>query len=141
MSAPLTELRGLLKKKFKAGYEAYYPQFGLVKSGTDWKLPYDHDDLITALREKLLPALRTHGFENDADTGTAVWEPLLAQLDTAQTTAQKTDATRSEAKTTTDPQDAKTEKALRCIVHLLEAHHPDDWEQVLRAWGWRKTSF
>ena len=141
MSQPLTELRGLLKKKFKAGYEAYYPQFGLLKSGEDWKLPYDHDDLIVALREKLLPALLTHKFGDDADTGTAVWAPLLAQLTTAQQAAQETDAARSATKATTDPQDAKIEKALRCIVHLLQAHHPDDWEAVLRGWEWRKTSF
>lgn len=141
MSQPLTELRGVLKKKFKEGYEAYYPQFGLTKSGKNWILPTDHDDLIVALREKLLPALKTYGFDQDADTGTAVWQPLLDALSTAQTTALQTDATRSTTKATTDPQDAKTEKALRCIVHLLQAHHPDDWEQMLRSWGWRKTGF
>lgn len=141
MSQPLTELRGVMKKKFKEGYEAYYPQFGLVKSGKNWVLPHDHDDLIVALREKLLPALRTYGFGDDADTGTAVWQPLLAQLSTAQTQALGTDTARSSAKTSTDPQDAKLEKALRCVVHLLQAHHPDDWEDTLRGWGWRKTSF
>ena len=141
MSQPLTELRGLLKKKFKDGYEAYYPQFGLIKSGKNWILPIDHDDLIIALREKLLPALLTYKFGDDADTGTAVWTPLLAQLSAAQGTAMSTDAARSATKTNTDPQDEKIEKALRCIVHLLQAHHPDDWEQVLRSWEWRKTSF
>lgn len=141
MSQPLTELRGVMKKKFKDGYESYYPQFGLVKSGKNWVLPHDHDDLIVALREKLLPALLTHGFGADADTGTAIWQPLLEKLSTAQTQALGTDAARSTAKTTTDPQDAKTDKALRCIVHLLQAHHPDDWEQVLRGWEWRKTGF
>ena len=141
MSQPLTELRALVKKKYKAAYEGYYPQFGLVHSGKNWVLPYDHDDLIIALRTKLLPALLTHGFDQDADTGTAVWQPLLHALDDTQTKALKIDATRSGAKTTTDPQDAKTTKALRCLVHLVQAHHPDDWEGVLRTWGWRKTSF
>ncbi len=141
MRAPLTELRGLLKKKFKDGYAAYYPQFGLVQSGKNWELPDDHDELIVALRERLLPALLAHGFGADADTGTAVWQPLLAQLSAAQALALGTDAARSAAKTTTDPQDAKTEKALRCLVHLVQAHRPDDWETVLRGWGWRKTSF
>ena len=141
MARPLTELRGVLKKKFKAGYEAYYPQFGLVETSQGWVLPHDHDDLIIALREKLLPALLTYKFGDDADTGTAVWTPLLAQLSAAQGTAIGADAARSATKTSTDPQDEKIEKALRCIVHLLQAHHPDDWEQVLRSWEWRKTSF
>ena len=141
MRTPLTELRGVLKKKFKDAYRAYYPQFGLVQSGSDWILPVDHDVLITNLRDKLLPALVQYGFDQDTDTGTAVWQPLLDQLADAHTAALGTDSARSKAKIATDPQDAKTTKALRCLVHLVQAHFPDDWEGKLRTWGWRKTSF
>ena len=141
MSQPLTELRGLIKKKFKDQYAAYYPQFGLVQSGKNWVLPIDQDELVGALQTKLLPALLTHGFGADADAGTAVWQPLLTTLAGAQTQALGVDAARSTARTATTPQDEKTDLALRSIVHLLQAHHPTDWEGMLRGWGWRKTSF
>jgi hypothetical protein len=141
MRAPLKELRGVMKKKFKTGYETYYPQFGLVEIGGDWKLPTDYDVLIENLRDKLLPKLTEYGFEKDPDTGTAVWQPLLEALTTAHTTAADTDTSRSQTKTTTGPQDALTEKALRALVHLVQAQFPDTWEDVLRGWGWRKTSF
>ena len=141
MRKPLTELRGVLKKKFKADYEGYYPQFGLVQSGGDWILPVDHDVLVENLKTKLLPKLLEHGFDKDPDTGTAVWQPLLDALDTAHTTAAGTDSARANAVASTGPQDALTEKALRALVHLAQAQFPDTWEGVLRGWGWRKTSF
>ena len=141
MSKPLTELRGVMKKKFKEEYKAYYPQFGLVEIGGDWKLPEDHDVLVDNLRNLLIPALSTHGFADDPDTGTAVWQPLLDALDTANTKADETDAGRSKAVGDTTPQDALTQKALRALVHLAQAQFPDTWEDVLRSWGWRKTSF
>lgn len=34
-----------------------------MKSSKNWVLPIDQDDLIVALRIKLLPALLTHGFD------------------------------------------------------------------------------
>lgn len=141
MRTPLTELRGVLKKKFKDAYEGYYPQFGLVHNGQSWQLPKDHDELIGALRDKLLPALAQHGFAADADTGTAVWQPLLDKLNTAHTAALGFDAARSQAVGTTGPQDAQTDKALRALLHLAQSQFPDTWEDELRAWGWRKTSF
>ncbi len=141
MSKPLTELRGLLKKKFKENYAAYYPQFGLVQTAGDWRLPVDHDVLVENLRDMLLPKLVEHGFDQDPDTGTAVWQPLLDKLDTANTAAAGTDATRAKAVADTTPQDALTEKALRALVHLVQAQFPDTWDGVLRGWGWRKASF
>ena len=141
MRTPLKELRGVMKKKFKEGYQGYYPQFGLVESGGDWILPTDYDVLIENLRDKLLPKLAEHGFDQDPDTGTAVWQPLLEQLQTAHTAAANTDTSRSSVKTTTGPQDELTEKALRALAHLAQAQFPDTWEDVLRSWGWRKTSF
>ncbi len=141
MRKPLTELRGVMKKKFKAAYEGYYPQFGLEKVSKNWQLPKDRDDLETALRDFLLPALTTHGFQADPDTGTAVWQPLLDRLSTALDAAGGTDEARSLAVGESSPLDITTDKALRCIVHLLMAHNPDGWESTLRGWGWRKTSF
>ncbi len=141
MRQPLSELRGVIKKKFKDNFAAYYPQFGLVLSAGDWKLPVDHDVLVENLRTKLLPKLVEHGFAQDPDTGTAVWQPLLDQLATANTDAAGTDAGRSQAKISTDPQDALIEKALRALVHLAQAQFPDNWADVLRGWGWRKSSF
>jgi hypothetical protein len=141
MRKPLTELRGVIKKKFKDDYEAYYPTFGLLKSGPNWMLPVDHDVLVTNLRTKLLPSLTKYGFAADPDTGTAIWQPLLDALDTANTTASKTDASRAEAVGSTGPQDALTTKVLRALVHLVQAQFPDTWEAVLREWEWQKVSF
>jgi hypothetical protein len=141
LSQPLTELRVVMKKKFKAAYEAHYPEFGLEKIGKNWRLPIDHEDLIDSLEKFLLPALRAHGFDQDPDTGTAVWQPLLDQLKASHTDAMSTDESRSALVGETNPQDEQTTKALRAIYHLAQAHFPDTWEETLRSWGWRKTSF
>lgn len=141
MRTPLTELRGVMKKKFKDAYEGYYPKFGLKKVGKNWQLPNDRDDLEIALRDFLIPALTMYGFQDDPDTGTAVWQPLLDRLTTALDEAGETDENRSVAVGQSTPLDAITEKALRSLYHLAIAHNPDNWESVLRGWGWRKTSF
>ena len=141
MRKPLSELRMVMKKKFKENYQSYYPQFGLVNSGGDWILPVDHDDLVDNLRDMLLPKLTEHGFDQDADTGTAVWQPLLTKLTGAHTAAAGTDSARSTAKITTDPQDALIEKALRALVHLAQAQFPDNWEDVLRGWAGARAAF
>ena len=141
MSTPLTELRGVIKKKFKDDYEGYYPKFGLKSRGKNWELPKDRNDLEKALRDFLIPALTDYGFQDDADTGTAVWAPLLTRLTNALDAAGRTDADRSVAVGQASPLDVITEEALRCIVHLMMAHNPRGWESVLRGWGWRKTSF
>ncbi len=140
-STPLTELRGVLKKKFKDAYQSYYPQFGLRLESKNWDLPDDRDDLEIALRDFLIPALTTYGFQDDPDTGTAVWAPLLARLTTSLDAAGRIDINRSTAVGEATPLDEKTDKALRCLFHLALAHYPDTWESVLRGWGWRKTSF
>ena len=141
MRKPLTELRGLMKKKFKDNYQSYYPQFGLKQIGKNWRLPDDRDELLIAVRDFLIPALTTYGFQGDADTGTAVWQLLLQRLQTGLLGAGKTDADRSVAVGQSSPLDIVTEKALRSLYHLAIAHNPDTWESVLRGWGWRKTSF
>lgn len=140
-STPLTELRGVIKKKFKKAYEEYYPKFGLTKIGKNWDLPNDRDDLEIALRDYLIPALTTYGFQDDPDTGTAVWQPLLTRLSVGLDAAADTDEARSVAVGEATPLDGTTEKALRCLYHLALAHFPETWESVLRGWGWRKTSF
>ncbi|MBC7448669.1 MAG: hypothetical protein H7330_11485 [Hymenobacteraceae bacterium] len=141
MSGPLTELRGLMKKKFKDDYASFYPKFGLRKESRKWDLPNDGDDLEIALRDFLLPALVTYGFAQDPDTGTAVWAPLLQRLVDGLDTTGQTDKARSIAVGQATPLDEKTDKALRCLYYLARAHNPDNWESVLRGWGWRKTSF
>lgn len=61
---------------------------------------------------------------------------LLDQL----SAALGTDATRSQAKATTDPQDEKTTQALHTLCYLAQAHYPDAWEDQLRSWSWRNSS-
>jgi hypothetical protein len=67
--------------------------------------------------------------------------PLACALDTANTDAAGTDASRATAVGSVGPQDALTTKALCALVHRVQAQFPDTWEDVLRSWEWRKTSF
>ncbi len=71
------ELRALLKKKFKGEYQAYYAEFGFVRSGKNWGLPDDRDTRADNIENRLLPALTTHGMQADADSGTAIWGGYL----------------------------------------------------------------
>ena len=57
-------------------------------------LPYEHDDLVDNLRDMLLPKLAEYGFDQDPDTGTAIWQALLDRLAGAHTAAAGTDSGR-----------------------------------------------
>ena len=135
-----SELRALMKKKIKTDYQRYYPTFGFVQSGKNWVLPFDRDQRAVAIRDLLLPALLTHGMGADPDTGTAVWQGILGVLAPALTTADATKRGRTEQVATTTPQSAKVEKALRAIIHLVKAQWPDEWEAMLRVYGFVRES-
>ncbi|MBC7447702.1 MAG: hypothetical protein H7330_06540 [Hymenobacteraceae bacterium] len=138
--AATSELRTLMKKKLKKDYQRYYKDFGFVPSGKNWILPIDRDKRAVAIHDLLLSALLTHGMGADPDTGTAVWQDILDVLAPALTTADTTKRGRTEQVATTTPQSAKVEKALRAIIHLVKAQWPDEWQAMLRVYGFVRES-
>lgn len=134
------ELRNLLEKKFKADYQAYYEEFGFVRSGKNWELPDDRDTRADNLENLLLPALTTYGMQADSDTGTAVWEAISDDLNAALGRSSSTKRTRSTLVAATSPQGADVLLALQCIVHLVKANYPQAPDKMLRAFGFLKES-
>ena len=140
ISKVVPELRGLLKKKFKDDYQAYYEEFGFVRSGKNWELPDDRDLRANKIENLLLPALTRHGMQADADSGTAVWQAISTDLKAALGTSIGTKQNRATYVAATTPQGEKVETALRCIVHLVRANYPEAPEKMLRAFGFLKES-
>ena len=140
ISKVVPELRGLLKKKFKDDYQAYYEEFGFMRSGKNWELPVDRDLRANKIENLLLPALTRYGMQADVDSGTAVWQTISTDLKAALGTSIGTKQNRATYVAATTPQGEKVETALRCIVHLVRANYPDAPEKMLRAFGFLKES-
>ena len=134
------ELRNLMEKKFKAAYQSYYEEFGFVRAGKNWQLPDDREIRADKIENLLLPALTTHGMQDDADTGTGVWEAISDDLNQALGRSTTTKRTRSTHVATTTPQGEEVLLALRSIVHLVKANYPLAPEKMLRAFGFLKES-
>lgn len=134
------ELRNLMEKKFKKAYASYYEEFGFVRSGKNWELPDDRDIRADKIEELLIPALTTHGMQDDADTGTAVWQAISDDLNKALGRSIKGKQDHSTQVAVTTPQGLEVLMALRCIVHLVKGNYPLAPEKMLRAFGFLKES-
>lgn len=134
------ELRILLEKKFKKDYRRYYKEFGFVLSNRNWILPYDRDTRRDNIRDLLRPALAKYGMAADVDTGDAKWAAVEAALTTGLNTADTTKRDHSGRVIVTGAQGEKVIKVLRAIIHLVKAQWPDDWEKMLRVYGFLRES-
>ncbi len=118
---------------------AYYPEFGIVKGGKNYRLPTSRTERVAALA-KLQAALVKHKYD-DRKYGTAYWAPLAteyAALVKASTGAAGEHSTRVDVKVQGD---AKLRQALRALIHHLKANYPDAFEARLRAFGFQKESY
>jgi len=122
----------------KAGI-AYYTEFGMVKDHGAYKLPKDPQSKLKGI-EMLITALTKYGFENEP-YGVPYWTqtrdeytPLIADDTTNVTTESKHVGDKNIYK-------ADLKKALNSIILAIKAHYPDNYKNVLRAWGFLKERY
>lgn len=138
--ALVPELRLLLKKKFKKEYDRYYPEFGFVPSGKNWILPIDRDQRLANIRDLLRPALTKYQLAADADAGDARWAAIQTALEGGLTSADTRKRDHTGHVLLTGEQGERVIKVLRAIIHLVKAQWPDDWEKMLRVYGFLRES-
>lgn len=72
--------------------------------------------------------------------GDAKWAAVEAALTTGLGTADTTKRDWSGRVILTGEQGEKVIKVLRAIIHLVKAQWPDDWEKMLRVYGFLRES-
>lgn len=133
-------VKGYLNEKYdKANAPMYFANFGIVKVGDDYVIPYDHNKRSDAL-VLVLAALITHGFGGEK-YGTAYWQPIKTRFDQLLLLTQSTDGTVTTKVGEKNIHRVAIVKTLKALIHLIKANYPDDYANVLRAWGFQKEKY
>ena len=118
----------------KSQLASHYADFGIEKYNKGYKLPYDRDKRLEALR-LLVSSLATAPFQANV-YGEAYWQDILTQYDAAKT------ALESEVgKVSEDVVDKKilreqVLKLLRSMKSIIQGNFPDTSSAVLREFGY-----
>ena len=136
----ISALKAYLAYKYeKANAPSYYPQFGIVKKGTNYLLPGDRSKRLAALQ--LIPhAVAVHEF-GDEKYGTAFWQRVT---DSYQALLEKTtniDGTVSVKVSAKNELRKTLVETHNALVHVLKGNYPRSWKAVLREWGFQKEKY
>ena len=136
----ISALKAYLVYKYeKAHAPSYYPQFGIVKKGTNYILPVDRSKRFAALQ--LIPhAVAVHGFGNEK-YGSAFWQQLTVSYQALLEKAVNIDGTVSVKVSVKNELRKTLVETHNALVHVLKANYPRTWKAVLREWGFQKEKY
>ena len=123
------------------GGEGFYPEFGIVREGKNFRLPTAHTARAGALG-KLVAALTTHKYDKKKFGG-AFWQPLATEYAQLAKASGELRGVASEAIGQKNALEEPLRVALRALVGSIKANYPDaDAQQgVLRAFGFQKEVY
>jgi hypothetical protein len=119
--------------------EPFYAQFGIEKVGKAFKFATDRDARLRSLK-KLVVALDAHKL-TDKTYGTAYWTTILTQYESLLAEAIQTDSEISGKVREKNSTKDEIKIVLSCIMKLLEAHYPNNYEAVWREWGFQRNRY
>ena len=136
----ITAVKGYLVYKYeKANAPSYYPQFGIVKVGSNFIIPRDRNRRASAL-PLTLAAITAHGF-TDEKYGTAYWQATMASYNTLLAQASTVDGTVSGKVSTKNELRKTIQKTHNALINVLKANYPDTYKSVMREWGFQKEKY
>lgn len=119
--------------------EPFYPQFGIEKQSKGYKIPADRDARLKSLK-KLVQALDAFQMTTQK-YGKTYWEGLLTQYEALYLQTVQTDSEIAGKVREKNVAKDEIRKVLNCILKLIEAHYPDTYQAVWRAWGFQKGKY
>lgn len=136
----LSYVKDMITKKYKKeNATSYYPAFGIVHKKDKYIIPADQNSRLAAL-ELMLKGIVTHGFDAD-EYGTAFWQPIYDQYETALNQATTTDGNVSTKVSSKNTLKEELKKTLRALINVIKGNYPDTYKAELRAWGFQKEKY
>jgi len=133
-------VKGYIKDAYdEENASAYYPQFGLVKTGNVYKMPYDRNNRSEALHT-MLTGLAAHHFDQ-MKYGTAFWTPIKERYNVLLSQVVDTDSSVSGIVKDKKQMHKQVKKVLNALINIIKAYNPDDYKSVLRTWGFQKEKY
>jgi hypothetical protein len=133
-------LKTYLKDKYgKDSYMDYFGQFGIVKEGATYKFPSDRNKRKSALKQTIA-AIQAQGFE-DKTYGLAFWQEISAQYEQLVDAAVQTDSSVAALVSQKKQLRAQILRTLNSLIYIIKGNYPDDYQSVMRAWGFQKEKY
>ncbi len=133
-------VKGYLVYKFeKANAPSYYPQFGIVRAGSNFIIPRDRNKRAAAL-PLTLAAITALGFANEK-YGAAFWQTTMDSYKALLTQASEVDGTVSNKVSAKNELRKTIKKTHNALINILKANYPDTYKSVIREWGFQKEKY
>lgn len=123
------------------GGEAYYPEFGIVREGKNFRLPTGRTGRALALA-KLVAALTAHKYDQKK-FGPAFWQPIATEYAQLAKDSGELRGVASAAVGQKSTLEAPLRVILSSLALSIEANYPNEDTQrgVLRAFGFQKEVY
>lgn len=118
---------------------AFYPQMGIERVGTAFKLPTDRNNRLSALNS-LIKGIQSRGYGNK-QYGTTFWQAIATEYTDLMKQASTTDSNVSDKVSTKNKSKEQVLKVLNALIRLIEANYPDTYAAELRVWGFQKEKY
>lgn len=129
-----------LKDKYgKDSYMDYFGQFGIVKEGASYKFPSDRNKRKNALRQTIA-AIQAQGFE-DKTYGLAFWQEINTQYGQLVDAAVHTDSSVASLVSQKKQLRQQILRTLNSLIYVIKGNYPDNYQSVMRAWGFQKEKY
>jgi hypothetical protein len=129
-----------IEKEFKKKNAiAQFSRYGIVKEGSNYRLPKDNDKRLLAL-PIMAAAIAADGFATE-EYGTAFWTATITSFEKALKTTTDTSKTVSNKVSAKESDKEQINKVLVAIGHLIAANYPDNKDAVMREWGFIKQNY
>ncbi len=137
---------GKVKKYIGAKYDddddtavSHYPEFGIEKVGSAYKLPVDRQSRKVAL-QLMVDACTAAGFMTQT-YGASFWGTFKANYETLLTSAGSIDGTTSSGVGSKNVMMKELKTILNSLIFIIKGNYPDTYKGELRSWGFQKEKY
>ncbi len=118
---------------------AHYAKFGISKQRSSYKLPYDQESRLKALKQ-LIDALEKESF-TEKTFGTIFWTKIYTEYKELIESVTNNISNASSHVGIKKEMRKQIKKTLNSLIHLIKANYPTSFKTELRVWGFQKEKY
>lgn len=132
-------IKNYLKELYGSEDKSHYSQYGIMKTGSMYKIPVDRDNRVSSI-SLILEALERDGL-NDKTYGKAFWQYIQSQyLPLKQEAATMDESVAGKVSSKNQLRD-EIVKHLYALINVIKANYPDTYKSEMRVWGFQKEKY
>ncbi len=140
MNVNLERVKEYLNEEFGARRAPeHFGAFGIEYINRTYKFPRNREGILNSLR-LMTSAIVEYGF-SDRKYGAVYWTGMLSSYQSVVAETYTTSSDITESTLSKNHYKTSVRRALRSVVKVVEANHPDDYASQLRIMGFQKEKY